>query len=151
MNNEFFNMEDNKFLKARKNGNKVCARLNKDDEWILLTGKVLGVTSSNFHIVVQFDSEDVLYEFTISGESLYPEVISNLSIIDKTVAVSNKMLSRWLRGSDEREYILVGSEHPTVRHVYEYPLNLENSVIPGNIQVREGDGDFKAPSEYIKS
>lgn len=144
-------MEDNKFLKAQKNENKVCARLNKDDEWILLTGKVLGVTGSNFHIVVQFDSEDLLYEFTISGKSLYPEVISDLSIIDKTVAVSNKMLSRWLRGSDEREYILVGSEHPIVRHVYEYPLNLENSVIPGNIQVREGDGDFKAPSEYIKS
>ena len=94
--------------------------------------------------VIYISKEDITHPvITLSHSDIDSSRYKHCAEIEKQRRMTNKELSRWLRGKPTREWKYKNGV--TVYGYYVYEEKCENEEVLNNILIREDDGEWREP------
>ena len=81
--------------------------------------------------------------FALTEDKLDTEHFKHCAEIEKQRRITNKELSRWLRGKPTREYKYLTSDY--ICNTFDYREYVQDEEVHEDIRIREDDGEWREP------
>ena len=81
--------------------------------------------------------------FALTDDKLNTEHFRHCAEIEKQRRMTNKELSRWLRGKPTREYKYLTSDY--ICNTFDYRGYVQDEEVNVDIRIREDDGEWREP------